>query len=177
MTIEYPDISVESLSTLEDMPVEQFVEEVYASATPPERDNLLSLLVGKVYQAAPPSERGSLLKYLMHPLGALSLLSIANGVFARIQFQGGFYNRQVRIEDLQGVRVEDVVELAHRVQQVSLYALNGLAQMLASSPALASTAVALILIKILRDRAKISRDDDFRIRSVPHTPERRTRPG
>ena len=173
MIMESPDISIESLSTLEDMPVEQFVEEVYASATPPERDNLLSLLVGKVYQVAPPSERGSLLKYLMHPLGALSLLSIANGVFARIQFQG----RQVQIEDLQGVRVEDVVALAQRVQQVSLYALNGLAQMLASSPALASSAVALILIKILSDKAKISRDDDFRVRSVPHTPERRTRPG
>lgn len=177
MTIEYQDISEESLSSLDELPVEQFVEEVYASATQPERDNMLSLLVGKVYQAAPPSERGCLIKYLMQPLGALSLLSVANGVFARIRFQGGFYNRQVRIEDLQGVQPEDVVALAYRVQQVSLHALNGLAHLLASSPTLASSAVALVLIKILSDRAKIYRDDDSRIRSVPHIPERRVQPG
>ncbi|MDR3367982.1 hypothetical protein [Rhodoferax sp.] len=176
MTIEYQDSSVESLLTLEDMPAEQFVEQVYASATPPERDDMVSLLVGQVYQAAPPSVRGALIKYLMQPLGALSLLSIANGVFAGIRFQGGFYNPQIRLEDLQGVRVEDVVALTHRVQQVSLHALNGLAHLLASSPTLASSVVAMVLIKILSDRAKIYHDDDSRIRSVPHFPERRTHP-
>jgi hypothetical protein len=176
MTFEYRDISKEPLSSLGEMPAEQFVEEVYAAADPSERDDMVSLLVGQVYQAASPSERGALIKYLMQPLGALSLLSIANGVFAGIRFQGGFYNPQIRLEDLQGVRVEDVVALTHRVQQVSLHALNGLVHLLASSPTLASSVEAMVLIKILSDRAKIYHDDDSRIRSIPHFPERRAHP-
>ena len=175
MTIEHPDMPGERLSSLAKVPVDQPVEEVYASVTPSELDELLPELVGKVYQAAPPSERGFLVKYLMQPLGAMALLTVANGVFAKIRFQGGFNNLQVRMEDLQAVQPEDVVVLANRVQQMSVHALNGLGQMLASSPTLASSAVALVLIKILRDRAKCSLDDDSRIRSVPHAPERRAR--
>jgi len=167
----------EPLSSLDHVPVEQFVHEVYGAATPPERDNMVSQLIGKLYLAAPPPERGALIKSLMQPLGAISLIAIANGVFAKIRFQGGFYNPQVRLEDLQAVQLEDVVALANRVQQVSGHAINGLAQMIASSPTLASSAVALVLIKILMGRAKSIRNDDSRIRSVPHVPERRARPG
>lgn len=177
MTTQHDNLRDEPLSSLDQVPVEQFVHDVYGSATPPERDNMVSQLIGKVYQAASPSERGALIKSLMQPLGAISLIAIANGVFAKIRFEGGFYNPQVRFEDLQAVRMEDVVALATRVQQVSGQAINGLAQMIASSPTLASSAVALVLIKILMVRAKSSHNDDSRIRCVPHVPERRTRPG
>ena len=161
------------LPTME-IPMAELVQDVYASASPPVRAHIVALMLGKVYQTAPLSERGVLIKHLMQPVGLLSLAAIANGVFASIRFKGGFKNLQARIEDLQAIRENDVVALANYVQQVSAQALNGLGQILMSSPALAGSTVGVVLIKILMDRARICRDDDSRIRSIPHFPERRS---
>lgn len=157
-----------------EIPMVELVEDVYASASPPVRAHILSLMVGKVYQIAPPTERGLLIKHLMRPVGLLALGAIANGVFTSIRFQGGFNNLQAKMEDLHAIREHDVVSLANHVQQVSAQAVNGLGEILVSSPALAGSTVAIVLIKILMDRTKNRRNDDSRICSMPRSLERRS---
>ena len=135
-------VSGSTTPPVSDIPIEQLITQVYASAEPAMRQSMVARLVGKVYQTAPAAERGFLIRQLMQPLGILSLLAVANGVFAKIRLQGGLANMESRLDDLQGVQVSDVVDLANFVQQVSLQAVDGLAQMLAASPALASSAAA-----------------------------------
>jgi len=101
-----------------------------------------------VYQSAAPDDRGFLIRLLIQPLGLLSLLAVANGVFAKLRLQGGLSGLQTRLDDVQ---VDDVVELASFAQQVSAQAMHSLAQWLSSSPALVSSAAAAILVKILLD--------------------------
>jgi hypothetical protein len=111
-------------------------------------------LVAQVYEAAPPAERAHLLETLLRPLGVLSLFGIADGVFARVKLQGGWQNLQVRLEDIQGVRAADVVALVEHAQQACVEAVEGLAQLLAASPALSGTAAAALLISLLLRRER-----------------------
>jgi hypothetical protein len=151
----------------------ELIHDLCVSATQPVRANIVALLFGKVCMTVPLAERGMLIKQLMQPMGLWSLAAIANGVFASIRFQGSFNNRQPRMEDVQAIEEKDVVALVDHVQQVSTHALNGMAQILTSSPVLAGSAAAIALIKILVDLERSSRDDDPRICSNPHFPERR----
>ncbi|MDR3369830.1 hypothetical protein [Rhodoferax sp.] len=144
----------------EEIPIEQLVTEVYATAEPVVRQNMVARLVGKVYQAAPLAERGFLIRQLIQPLGILSLLAVANGVFAKLRLQGGLSGMQARLEDVQHIKVDDVIDLANFVQQVSIQAFDGLAQTLAASPVLASSAAAALLVKILMERARHRRETD-----------------
>jgi hypothetical protein len=146
---------------VEDIPLEQLVTEVYTSAEPAVRQNIVARLVGKVYQTAPLAERGFLIRQLMQPLGLLSLLAVANGVFAKLRLQGSLSGVQARLDDVQHIKVDDVVDLANFVQQVSVQAFDGLAQTLAASPVLASSAAAVLLVKILMERAHHRRETDF----------------
>jgi hypothetical protein len=150
-------------SPIPEVPLAQLVDEVYASASPPLRSSMVAQLLGKVYQAAPVAERFSLVRHLMRPLGILSLVAIANGVFAKIRFHGSLDDVQAGLDDLQGVQVEDVITLANYAQQVSVQAVDGLAQLLTASPALASSAAAMVLVKILlahRANNRRASDDD-----------------
>jgi hypothetical protein len=117
-------------------------------------------LVGEVYTAAPAVDKARLLQYLLPTLGVLPLIVVANGLFARMRFRDGWSNFQVRVEDLQQVRANDVVSLVERVQLAGSQVLDGLAQTLASSPALATTAAAGILIVLLTRRAAERRIDE-----------------
>lgn len=177
MTVKQGDVGSTSIALDEETPLVEHVYHQYASAPPPVRVSMVSDMIGEIYVAAPPAERGYLLKQLMRPVGLLSLAAIANGVFASIRFQGGFKNLQANLEDIQAIQKNDVVALANYVQQVSTQALNELSQILMSSPTLARSAMAVVLIKILMDRAKISRGDDSRVRSIPHFPNRRLNAG
>jgi hypothetical protein len=116
-------------------------------------------LVGQVYEVAPVFERGHLLEPLLRPLGVLSLLTVANGVFANIRFRSGWQDLHVRLEDVQNVRASDVIALVEYVQQVSIEAVDGLAQIVTASPMLAGSAAAGLLVAVLmqRDRGRRAR--------------------
>jgi hypothetical protein len=53
----------------------------------PASDISIPVLVARVYESAPFAERGHLLEPLLRPLGVLSLLGIAGGVFASVRFR------------------------------------------------------------------------------------------
>ena len=120
-------------------------------------------LVGQVYQEAPAVVRSRLIEHLLKPLGILSLVAVANGVFAKISLGSGWSHLKIRPEDAQRVSVSDVVALAHHVQQVSVQAVEGLAQIVARSPALAGSTATVMLLTMLarqsRERAPIVGND------------------
>ena len=111
-------------------------------------------LVAAVYEAAPAVERGHLLEQLLRPLGVLSLVAIADGIFAKIRFRSGWQDLSVRLDDIQNVRAAHVIALVDHAQQVSVETVDGLAQMLVASPALSGTAAAALLVAMLLKRAR-----------------------
>ena len=122
-------------------------------------------LVAQVYEAAPAAERGHLLEQLLRPLGVLSLVAVADGIFAKVRFRSGWQELNIRLEDIQAVRAAHVVALVDHAQQVSVEAVDGLAQMLRASPVMAGSAAAALLVTILLNRSRgrqgigIERDD------------------
>ena len=122
----------------------------------------IAQLVGQVYELAAPAEQSRLLEHLLRPLGVLSLVAIANGIFAKIRFRGGWPELHVRAEDAQNVPVGDVVTLVNHVQQVSIHAVDGLADMLATSPGVTGSAAAALLITLLVQRSQTRRAEDRR---------------
>jgi len=110
-------------------------------------------LVGEIYQAAPAAERSRLLEHLMRPLGVLSLAVVANGIFSKLRFLGGWPEVNVRPEDTELIRAEDVVALVDYVQQASWGAVQGLAQLVSESPVMSATAGATLLTALLLRRA------------------------
>ena len=123
-------------------------------------DITIAQLVGEVYESAAPAERSRLLEHLLKPLGVLSLVAVANGIFATIRFRGGWPGLHVRPEDAQNVQANDVITLVHHVQEVSVLAVDGLADMLTSSPAMMGSAAAALLTALLVQRARSRRATD-----------------
>jgi hypothetical protein len=114
-------------------------------------------LVGRVFESAPVEERARLLEHLLRPLGALSLVAIANGVFAKILFQNPGRDLHIRLEDVQAMQPGDIVALVDFVQQGSVEVVDGLARMLASSPFMAGSATVALLTLVLLRRARRQR--------------------
>jgi hypothetical protein len=131
-----------------------------AQADGPVSEAAIAQLVGQVYEIAPPAERRRLLEHLMKPLGVLSLVAIANGIFASIRFRSGWPDMQVRVEDAQNVQARDVIALVNHVQQVSAHAVDGLATLLAASPVMTGSAAASVLITLLVQRSRNRRAED-----------------
>ena len=119
----------------------------------------IAQLVAQVYESAPAALRVCLLEQLLKPLGILSLMAIANGVFARIRFSSGWPDMHIRWEDAQTVQAKDVVALVKRVQLVSVSSLSGLAKMISASPMMAGSAAALLVTLLVRS-ARNGRTDD-----------------
>jgi hypothetical protein len=126
----------------------------------PMSETTIARLVGEVYASAPPAERSRLLAHLIKPLGILSLMAVANGIFASIRFRTGLADLNVPLEEVKNVQVDDVITLATRVQQVSVQALDGLTQVLSTSPALTGSAAAAVLLTVLMQRARRRRASD-----------------
>ena len=128
-------------------------------------DLLIPQLVGQFFVSAPSSERSRLIEYLLRPLGVLSVAGVANGIFAKVLFRRGFQDLHVRADDFQDVHASDVIALVDYAQQVSVEAVDGLAQLLAVSPLIATSAAAALLVSLLVQRASARRaraiDDDF----------------
>lgn len=130
------------------------------SLTGPASEAAIARLVGQVYELAPPAERRRLLEHLLKPLGILSMVAVANGIFANMRFRSGWSELHVRLEDAQQVQSGDVIALVNYVQQVSIHAVDGLADMLAASPVLTGSAAAALLVSMLVQRARNRRADD-----------------
>ena len=123
----------------------------------PPSDIMIAQLVGQVYETAPAHEQSRLLGHLLRPLGILSLVAVANGIFAKVWFRSGQQTLNIRVEDVHNVHVSDVIDLVSYVQQVSVEAVDGLAQMLVASPALVGSAAAALLVTALLQRARTRR--------------------
>jgi hypothetical protein len=114
-------------------------------------------LVGQLYESAPPAVQKRLLAQLIKPLGLLSLAAVANGIFASLRFRTPEVDTQARLDYVtHTVQTRDVITLVNYVQQVSISAVDGLAEMLAASPMVAGSAA--ILISVLVQRARLRRD-------------------
>ncbi len=126
----------------------------------PVSEAAIAQLVGQVYEIAPPADRRRLLEHLIKPLGVLSLVAVANGIFASLRYQSGWPDMQIRIEDAQSIQARDVIALVNYVQQVSVHAVDGLASVLASSPVMTGSAAASLLITLLLQRSRTRRAED-----------------
>lgn len=142
------------------IPIDQLVLEVYDSAQTNVRSKMLTRLVGKVYEAAPPATQRKLLQHLLQPLGLLSVAVVANGIFGRMLSRGNWVAENIRLEDVQAVDATDVVALADYVMQVSHESIQGLARLLSSSPVLATSAAATVLVTLLLRHASNRRHGD-----------------
>lgn len=131
-----------------------------ALSTGPASEATIAQLVGQVYELAPPAERRRLLEHLLKPLGVLSLVAVANGIFAGMRFRSGWPDLNVRMDDVQNVQARDVITLVNYVQQVSVHAVDGLAHLLAASPVMTGSAATTLLITLLMQRARNRRSDD-----------------
>ena len=117
-------------------------------------------LVAQVYETAPPDLRKRLLEQLLRPLGVLSLVAVANGIFAKIWWRSGLTDATVGLEDAQNVQASDVAALVDRVQQVSMESVDGLARVLTASHMVTGSAAAALLVTILMRRIHNRRLDD-----------------
>ena len=104
-----------------EIPIEQLAAEVYDTAPAAVQERMVSQLVGKIYETAPVTVRSKLILHLMKPLGVLSLVAVADGIFANIRFRTGWPDVQVLPDDVKNVEPQDVVALTHYAQQVSLH--------------------------------------------------------
>ena len=145
-----------------EIPIEQLAAEVYDAAPVAVQERMVSQLVGKIYETAPVPVRSTLILHLMKPLGVLSLVAVADGIFAKIRFRSGWPEVQVLPDDVKNVEPQDVVALTHYAQQVSLHVLDGLAQLVMASPVLASSAAAALLVHILVQRRRADRRSEQR---------------
>jgi hypothetical protein len=127
-------------------------------------------LVAEVFATAPPAQRGRLLEQLLRPLGILSLFAIAGGTFARAKLRGGWHDLHLRLEDVQAVRAADVVALVDYAQQVSVEAVDGLAQVLCATPVLSGSAAAVLLVTLLVQRARTRGGEPAPITPAPPAP-------
>ena len=133
----------------------------YESATPEDQTRMLSQLVCEVYENAPLPVRGLLLDKLLRPIGVLSLVTLAGGIFAKIRFRSALQAAPLRIEDIEIVGTRDVLALVDRVQQASDGAMDGLNYIIATSPVLARSAAAYVLSMVLIKSSRVKRVDDF----------------
>ncbi|MDM7948432.1 hypothetical protein [Hydrogenophaga sp.] len=130
------------------------------SVAPAASEARVATLIGQVYEVAPAADRRRLLEYLLPRVGVLSLAVVADGLFARILFRNESSRIRVGLEDVGQVQGNDVSALVERLQQVSTDAIYGLAQIVAASPVMASSAAAALLVTVLVQRARAQAADD-----------------
>ncbi|OYU00417.1 MAG: hypothetical protein CFE40_03735 [Burkholderiales bacterium PBB1] len=123
-------------------------------------DVAVPVLLAQVYDAAPAPERTRLLTQLMQPLGVLSLVAVAGGVFARLRFRDAPGPLNLRLEDTLLIGAEEVRALAEHAQQVSVETVDALRLWLTQGPVLAGSAAALLLVQLLKRRAAQRRGED-----------------
>lgn len=140
--------------------VDSHLLEAFAASPPAQKEHMIAELVGKIYRDAPLAVRRHLLEHLLKPLGVLSFLTVANGIFARFRFGSTWPTLGGQPDDLLSVQDDDVVALVDYVQQVSAMAIDNLVQQIAHEPRIAgSTAVAVLLtLSMMRSRHRRAND-------------------
>lgn len=133
------------------IPLELLAREVYDEASPAVQLRMRAMLLGKVFESASPETRYRLVTSLMRPLGLLTVMAIANGVFAPLRLRGsvGLGDAQLWLD----MRSSDVVELALQAQQAQPDILTPLAPLLSTPGLLAASAAAVLLAQILGRQA------------------------
>jgi len=143
-------------------------EPVEPVAADPAAEAAIPALVAEVYVAAPPDERGRLLEHFLRPLGVLSLVAVADGIFASMRFRSGWDALHIRLEDLHDVHAAHVIALVEHAQQVSVEAVDGLAQMMVASPVLMGSAAAAALVSVLLSRSRAADRNSFAAAPAGH---------
>ncbi len=133
---------------------EQLVQEVYACADPERQNQMLAQLVAKVFEGAPTALRVQMLEHLLSPVGVVALMTIANGLFTRLRFRGGWPDTHLRVEDVHTVRSEDVMALVLHMAPSHGAVLNALADVLLARPQMAGSGAAAVLLAILLQRTR-----------------------
>ncbi len=128
-------------------------------------------LVGEVCESVPVMEKARLIEYLLRPLGILSLVGVAHGVFAKIWFRNPRQDVQITFEDARSISATDVSSLVDFVQQVSTDTVDGLSQLLSASPELLGSATAALMVTLLMHRLNARhREGRANVRSVVDHP-------
>lgn len=117
-------------------------------------------LVARVYRESPLEMRRDILISVAQPLGVLSLVAVANGVFAKASFQDTLVASNISLEQVSSIALMDAWTLIDFAYQVSGNAFNGLARLIPASPAVAATASALLLLAWIAQRKKRRRCTD-----------------
>ena len=68
---------------------------------------------------------------------------------------------EVQFDDVQNVRASDLGALVDHVQQVSVEAVAGVAQVIAASPWMTGSAVAAVLVTVLMRQASMLRSESL----------------
>ena len=129
----------------------------YSVQIPARNGKRTAELVGKVYETISVQEQSKLLGQLLRPLGILSLVGVANGVFAKLWFRSGQQIAHIRLDDAHQIRAGDVADLVEFVQQVSVETVNGVVEMLTKSPAVTGSTAAALLAATLVRRLRLRR--------------------
>lgn len=120
-------------------------------------------LVGQVYETLSAQEQSKLLGQLLRPLGILSLVVVANGIFAKLWFRSGQQIAHIRLDDAHQIQAGDVADLVEFVQQVSVETVNAVVEMLTKSPTLTGSTAAALLAATLIRRVRLRRVRKFDI--------------
>lgn len=128
-----------------------------ATATPlsaPRRRRIgASRLLGRLYATSNAPLRQRLLEALIQPLGALALVGVAAGAFAEFAHRRPVDGVRVALSDVARFTNDQVLELAHFVEQVSPEALQQCALLVSENGlgmAAFSASVAVLLYSKLR---------------------------
>ena len=123
--------------------------------TPDEAD--VPVLVAALYDEAPVGLRQRLLNHLLRPLGPLALVAVAAGAFARLLPTERWSGVQVRVDDVLGIRADQVLDLTLYVQQKAPEMLWGLSELLSANPVALGTLSGVLLLAALRARGQPKR--------------------
>ena len=157
--------SIQGHSMACNIPIDQLVGEAYEGASASVQNRMLAQLVGQVYESAAPVEKARLLEQLLRPVGVFMLLAVANGIFAKIRFRGGWQAMQIRMEDAVEVRASDVSTLIEYLLQAGFEAFDGLSRMLASPGCVSGSAAAALVVSVLLRRVCKCRSAEPELRS------------
>ena len=95
-----------------------------------------------------------ILNTVVRQLGILSLVAVANGIFARAAIQWPQAAPNIPLDQVPSIKIEDVWELLDFAYQVSSDVFDGLTQLIVASPKIANTASGLLLVAWIAKRRK-----------------------
>ncbi|MBV8125159.1 MAG: hypothetical protein JOY60_06825 [Burkholderiaceae bacterium] len=111
----------------------------FTSASPAGRfahEGSIFQCIARLYAEAQMDERAHIVELLLRPIGALSLIGVAGGLFAKIRFKAPWENARIAARDIELIKPEDVLELAIQAEEIEPNILVRLLDMVDASPRL-----------------------------------------